>query len=240
MPSKRPLLTHRAVADVGLGLDVLAAADHLADLEPERTREVVVALVVGRDGHQRAGPVLHQHVVGDEHRDLLAVDRVGDRAAERHAGLLALLVAALLDRLADRRVDVGADLVLVPGPGGEPLDLGMLGGDDEEGRAEERVGAGGEDGEVELELLAAEGHLGALGAPDPVALHRHDVLGPALEQLEVGEQAVGVVGDLEEPLLEACATRPAAPQRSQRPSITCSLASTVWSTGHHCTGASAR
>ncbi len=30
------------------------------------------------------------------------------------------------------------------------------------------------------------------------------------------------------------------PQRSQRPSITCSLASTVWSTGHHCTGASAR
>ena len=31
-----------------------------------------------------------------------------------------------------------------------------------------------------------------------------------------------------------------APQRSQRPSITCSFASTVWSFGHHLTGASRR
>jgi hypothetical protein len=30
------------------------------------------------------------------------------------------------------------------------------------------------------------------------------------------------------------------PQRSQRPSITCSFASTVWSFGHHLTGASFR
>ena len=44
--------------------------------------------------------------------------------------------------------------------------------------------------------------LGALGAADPVALHRDHVLGPGLEQVEVGEQAVGVVGDPEEPLLE--------------------------------------
>ena len=78
----------------------------------------------------------------------------------------------------------------------------MLGGEDEEGGAEESVGPGGEDGEVELELLAAEDDLGALGAADPVALHRHHVLGPGLEQVEVLEQAVGVLGDPEEPLLE--------------------------------------
>ena len=30
------------------------------------------------------------------------------------------------------------------------------------------------------------------------------------------------------------------PQRSQRPSMTCSFASTVWSLGHHLTGASRR
>ena len=35
-----------------------------------------------------------------------------------------------------------------------------------------------------------------------------------------------------------CST--SVPQRSQCPSITCSLASTVWSFGHHCTGASWR
>src|SRR5881394_2319556 len=78
----------------------------------------------------------------------------------------------------------------------------MLRGEDKEGRPEERVGAGGEDGEVELKLLAAEGHFGSLGAADPVALHGDHVLGPRIEQVEVGEQALGIVSDLEEPLLE--------------------------------------
>ena len=71
----------------------------------------------------------------------------------------------------------------------------------EEGGAEEGVRAGGEDRVVDAELLAAEDDLGALGAADPVALHGLDVLGP-LDRLEVVEEAVGVVGDAQEPLLE--------------------------------------
>ena len=71
----------------------------------------------------------------------------------------------------------------------------------EEGRAEERVGAGREDRVVDPQLLVAEDHLGALGAPDPVALHRLDVLGP-VDRREVVEQPLGVVGDAQEPLLE--------------------------------------
>ena len=78
----------------------------------------------------------------------------------------------------------------------------MLGRHDEEGRAEERVGPRGEDGVVRRPAPAQrEGDLGAFGAPDPVALHRHDVLGP-VDRVEVVEQPVGVVGDAEEPLLE--------------------------------------
>ena len=46
-----------------------------------------------------------------------------------------------------------------------------------------------------------ERDLSAHRAPDPVALHRLDVLGP-VDRVQVGEQAVGVVGDAEEPLLE--------------------------------------
>ena len=57
-------------------------------------------------------------------------------------------------------------------------------------------------GKSRSELLAAEDDLGALGAADPVALHGDHVLGPGLEQVEVGEQPLGVVGDAEEPLLE--------------------------------------
>src|SRR5918996_933680 len=40
----------------------------------------------------------------------------------------------------------------------------------------------------------------ALGATDPVALHRLDPLRPMLQGLNIVEQTVGVVGDLQEPL----------------------------------------
>jgi hypothetical protein len=177
-----------------------------------RFGEVEVALVVRGHCHERAGSILHQHVVGDEHRNLLAVDGVGDGASERYTGLGAFLRTALFDRLANRLVDVRPDLLLVPGSRGQALDLGMLGREGEERGAEERVGARGEDGKVEVEVLAPEGDLGALGATDPVALHPDDVFGPALEQLEVGQQPVGVSGDLEEPLFEVSRLdqRPAA------------------------------
>src|SRR5919198_2031623 len=78
----------------------------------------------------------------------------------------------------------------------------MLRRQHEERGTEERVGPGGEDRELDLRVLAAKADLRAFRAPDPVALHRDDALGPRFEQLEVGEQAVGVRGDLEEPLLE--------------------------------------
>ena len=55
--------------------------DHAPDRQVELRRERVVALVVRGHGHDRAGAVLHQHVVGDVHRQPLAVDRVDDVAA---------------------------------------------------------------------------------------------------------------------------------------------------------------
>ena len=96
--------------------------------------------------------------------------------------------------------------VFVHGPlvrraGGEPRDVGMLGRHDEERRAEQCVGARGEDRVVDLELRLVEVNLGSLGAADPVALHRLYVLGP-VERPEIVEQALRVVGDLEKPLLE--------------------------------------
>ena len=174
----------------------------LHDRQVEPAREVEVALVVRGDGHDRPGPVLHQHVVGDEHGELGAVHRIGDGPAERHAGLVAVLGTALLGRLPRHPRRVFAHLLLVLGPGGEPVEVRVLGRDDEERGAEQRVGAGREDGEVEVELLAAEDDLGALRAADPVPLHRQHVLGPGVEGGDVVEQPVGVVGDLEEPLLE--------------------------------------
>ena len=84
---------------------------------------------------------------------------------------------------------------------GQALDQRMLGRDHEEGGAEDCVGACREDRQFEVELLDAEDELGAVGAADPVALHRQDPLGP-VQACHVVEQLLRVVGDAEEPLRE--------------------------------------
>ena len=77
----------------------------------------------------------------------------------------------------------------------------MLWCEHEERRAEERVRPRREDGDVLVELVDAEEDLGALGAPDPVPLHRLDLVEP-VEPVEVVEQLLRVCGRAEEPLLE--------------------------------------
>ncbi len=57
-----------------------------------------------------------------------------------------------------------------------------------------------EDGQLLAAAVDAEDDARALGAADPVPLHRQHPLGPGLEQRHLVEQHVGVVGDLEEPL----------------------------------------
>ena len=65
------------------------------DRQPELAGELEVAFVAARDGHDRAGAVAHQDVVGDPDRQLLAVDRVDGVGAGEHAGLLAGVVLEL-------------------------------------------------------------------------------------------------------------------------------------------------
>ena len=174
---------------------------HPPDGQAVGAGEVEVALVVGGHRHHRAGAVVRQHVVGDEHRDPspltgLTVRPRGHPVFGR-SSLAARLRSWRATWLTYSRTGTSAARA-----GDHRLELGVLGGEDEEGGAEQGVGPGGEDREVAPQLLAAEGDLGSLGAADPVALHGDHVLGPALEPVEVGEQALGVVGDAEEPLLE--------------------------------------
>ena len=156
---------------------------------------------MGWDGHDRAGSILHQHIVGDEYRYLLTADGVCNGATQRDACLLALGGAAQLGAPRERLFDVIGDGLLVAGSFSKPQHVRVFGSEHEEGRAKERVGAGREDGVFGAELVAAEDHLGALRAADPIALHRLDVLGP-VDRVQILKQPVGVVGDLEEPLFE--------------------------------------
>ncbi len=71
---------------------------------------------------------------------------------------------------------------------GQLRDERVLGRQHEEGGAEERVRPGREDGQLLTGAGDTEDHARALGATDPVALHRQDALRPLLEQVHLVEQ----------------------------------------------------
>ena len=67
-----------------------------------------------------------------------------------------------------------------------------------------------------VESFDRESELHALAAADPVALHRARALRPARQLVEIVQQAIGIRGDLQEPLREDAAldevlAAPAAP-----------------------------
>ena len=105
----------------------------LADRELERRREVEVALVVRRHGHDRARPVVRQDVVGDVDRQPLAVHGIDRVEAGEDARLLDRL-RPLRGLLRPRAPHVVANLV-----GVDPRDELVLGSEDEERRAVQRV-----------------------------------------------------------------------------------------------------
>ena len=82
-PVNGPELTSTSSGPCSVNAPLAAASpsarrDDLPHRQPVRLRELEVALVVRGHGHDRAGAVVHQHVVGDPDRDPLAVDRVDD------------------------------------------------------------------------------------------------------------------------------------------------------------------
>ena len=161
-----------AVARVGAGLEVGAigvvrGADGAHDVEVVGAGERPVAVVVGGHGHDGARAVAPQDVVGDEDRDLAAVDGVDAEQAGEDAGLGAFLVGAFGFGLGRGLGAVGAHgrrggggaarprILRALGPGrgqgegclvadvaaGGSAEDRVLGSNDHEGRAKKRVGS---------------------------------------------------------------------------------------------------
>ena len=100
---------HRAGAGVGAAVEVRRRLHRADDGQPERLGELAVAGVLAGHGHDRAGAVAGQHVVGDEHRQLAAVDRVDGGDAQPDAGLVPALGLAVQLRAAGGLPLVGRD-----------------------------------------------------------------------------------------------------------------------------------
>jgi hypothetical protein len=179
-----------------------------------RGGKVEVTRVLRGYCHDRARAVAREDVVGDVDRDALAVERVDAEAAGEGPALVEWAVGrdafdvALLGHLGPQVLD-GAGLLDCRAA----LHEGVLGREHDVGHAEPRVGPGRVDLDGERRAVRrgdrlaprvdqVQGDARAVGPPDPVALHGLDPFRP-VEPVERVEQLVGVVGDLEEPLLEA-------------------------------------
>ena len=108
----------------------------------------------------------------------------------------------------------------------------MLGSDGSERDAHDRVGASRVNTKFFLFTVefVREGEVDTVGLADPVFLHTADLFGPALKLVEVFQEFFGVMSN-SEVIAGNLTLFNNAPLRQPRPSITCSFASTVWSTG---------
>ena len=196
---------HEAATHVRLGLDVdcsLLGPDHLADRQPFLSRELTVALVVRGHRHDRAGAVLEQHVVRDPDRDVLTVDRV-DRARAAVEPLLALPERQTVDlRPSFHPLEVLLEGGFPRRTVDQRVRQRMLGRQHHERRAPQRVRTGREDLDALIATVDREDDVGALRAPDPVALDSLDVVRPAGQLVQSVEQPLRKLALPEEPRRE--------------------------------------
>ena len=224
-----------AVARVGalgevVSVGVCGITDGSDDVEVEAARELPVAVVVRGHGHDRAGSVVHEDVVGNEQGHSHTVDGIVRPQAGEDTGFLSRVFCAFLRGLGRGGRAVGGNsfggggVSARPGiagsfrPGGGNVEQrgvarlarhaspeqGMFGREHGEGASEEGVGAGGvdDDGAVIHTLTGdGEGHFRAFGTADPVALHGAHLVRP-VDGVQVVGQALAVGGDAHHPLAE--------------------------------------
>ncbi len=185
---------------VRLLLDI-AALDHRHDLQTEVAREGVVARVVRRHGHNGAGTVSCQYIVRDIDRDAAAGKGVYGIRTRSHAAHAPRLGDTLALRAQLRLGDVLLD-VCAGGIGRQLADPLVLGCDDHERHAVDRIGTRREYLQLTLRALYIEEYLRTDRAADPVALYLFQRVAP-FERIQAVEHALCVCRHAQLPLLHS-------------------------------------
>ncbi len=162
--------------------------------------KIEVAFVVGWHAHNRAGAVIHKHVVGDPNWHLFTINRIDSVSANEHA---------LLFQIARGAVNIGK-LLHLAGKFRHGLfifrALGELGhhrmfwSQHHIGYAEDGVHAGGENRQL-VASLGFKHCLHTLAAANPVVLHCFYLFRPTGQLFQVVQQTLGVISDFEKPLV---------------------------------------
>ena len=163
----------RAGLKVGT-VGVVGGADRAHDVEVVGAGEGPVAVVVGGHGHDGTGAVAPQDVVGDEDRDLAAVDGVDAEQAGEHAGLGALFVGTFGLGLGCGLGAVGAHGLLRGGSAARPGVLRALGPGGGQGEGSLVAGVAA-NGSTEDRVLGSHNHEGR--AEQRIGARRVDVQG---------------------------------------------------------------
>ena len=153
---------------------------------------------MGGNGHDGAGAVAGEHIVGNPDGYPLSIDGVDSGDPQGNAGLLLRQVGSL-------EIAFGGTgfLVIRNGlplsRGGDLLDKVMFRSKHQVSGSEESVRTRGEHRDAFLKTFERELHLGSLTPANPVALEQLDRFGP-VEAVEILDQALRVGGDPEHPL----------------------------------------
>ena len=209
---------------------ILRVADGADDIQIETLGEFPVAIIVRGNCHDRTGAVIHKDIVSNEHGNLTTIHRVNCPQAGEDTRLLPCVFCALLRSLCCSLCTVGGDGLsrrciastprlaspLGPAPGnfqcclvrgrsrGRAAEERVLGRPDNEGCAEESIGARRIDGKATIAHAFAnrsEVNLCTMRAADPIALHGAHLFGP-INGVQVFDQAITVSSDTHHPLAQ--------------------------------------
>src|SRR5205085_3234350 len=149
-------------------------------------RELVVALIMRRHAHDRAGAVIHQNVVRNPYRNLLTVVGIDRKVSGVNALLINIPDITGLLRLrllGDEPIDLLAQIRV---RSREFLRNRMLRRKLNRSCAKDGVDTSGEDGDlVSNNGIQTKVQQRALAPADPVALHGADFLRPAGKAIEI-------------------------------------------------------
>src|SRR6185437_9291067 len=150
---------------------------NLLDWQVEFFGELVIALVVRRDGHNGAGAVASQHVIGDPDWDFIFCRRIYGISASKSTAFDLFFAFAFQLRFVGSFFNVSLDSFLTF-VAGNPFNQRMLGRQNHISRSKNGVRSGSKNfyfffGSIDFELNQS-----ALAAADPVFLHSYDFLRP--------------------------------------------------------------
>ena len=155
----------------------ISARNHFTNRQMIVPRKRPVTFVVRRHGHDRAGPITHQHIIGNPNRQTFMVHRIDGIAAGEDPGLFLVELLPLQIAFLGRRFTIGGDLGTTEGRGvdvvvdavGDPAPLAMAISLCRDASTVSGIGAYAGKGEVPLGLAWLKGLQLRLGLANVIA-----------------------------------------------------------------------